>query len=755
MNKPYPKLKLLSGQIFVSTVLPISLLILLGILIFSHTAYAASFTPLEAYSGDTIKIKYDTDDCLSYGNGSVIIGKMSASVRYWYSCLGIIYATVPAGLKYTANVVVVTKSGIVENIGTLVIPYPIIDSLSPALIEPGVTKVTIKGKGFRDKSYEGNNIFFGDVPFKKNRDIIKWTDTEIIGIAPKEITYAWKLAIKIEPYDLMHGGPDYGLVTGPSRDTYSYKQRHYLNKMQVPEAWGIIKDSRKIIVAVIDDGIDMSHSDLRGNVWVNVDEYVNGDDTDGNGYVDDVYGHAFSYFTYGPIKNVYKYLPGHIKKYTGYTNHGTQVAGIIGAVGDNNHGIAGVTWKVKIMDLPIFELYYWDQGIIPIELVNERIAEAVLYAVDNGADVINMSFSTGDKPSSDVQDAIYYAHSKGVILVVAAGNDDLNLNDTPIYPVCYDGVIGVAATDLNDKKAKFSNYGSDCVDISAPGEDIAVLEYDVVDNGSRTVIASHGTSFSAPFVSGTVALVKAKNPNWSNYQIEHALLNSTDNIDYLNPRYYGQLGAGRLNVYKAVSTNNPPKELSKMPDGTLLSSFGSPNVYLIEGGYRRWIADYDIFVAYGFDLSKIIDIPTTELEKYPLGEPLDLPRGGESLYESIFEGSLIRAEGTIDIWIVKYVGNKRFKRLILSPSVFNNYGHLRWEDVMDVSQSVVDAFATSELVRAVGDERVYKLYPQGDTGQKRWIKAPEVFERNGWDTDAIYEINAFDRDSYVTGSLLE
>ncbi|MCK4891464.1 MAG: hypothetical protein KAS78_02230, partial [Candidatus Pacebacteria bacterium] len=109
----------------------------------------------------------------------------------------------------------------------------------------------------------------------------------------------------------------------------------------------------------------------------------------------------------------------------------------------------------------------------------------------------------------------------------------------------------------------------------------------------------------------------------------------------------------------------------------------------------------------------------------------------------------------IDIYIVKYVGTKKFKRLILSPSVFNNYGHLRWEDVMDVSQAVLDEFTTSELVRAVGDDKTYRLYAQGDTGQKRMIKNNSVLTRLGLDPDSIYEINSFDRESYVKGLDLE
>ena len=119
------------------------------------------------------------------------------------------------------------------------------------------------------------------------------------------------------------------------------------------------------------------------------------------------------------------------------------------------------------------------------------------------------------------------------------------------------------------------------------------------------------------------------------------------------------------------------------------------------------------------------------------------------------EGALIRATNGIDIYIVKYIGSKKFKRLILSPSVFNNYGHLRWEDVIDVDWSTLNFFTTSDLVRAVGDDKIYRLYSQGDSGQKRMIKNNSVLTRLGFDPDSIYEINRFDRESYLKGLDLE
>ena len=126
-----------------------------------------------------------------------------------------------------------------------------------------------------------------------------------------------------------------------------------------------------------------------------------------------------------------------------------------------------------------------------------------------------------------------------------------------------------------------------------------------------------------------------------------------------------------------------------------------------------------------------------------------------SALPSIPEGGLIRAVGDIDVWIVKYVGTKRFKRLILSPHVFESYGHLRWEDVREASQSTVDSYITSDLVRADGDTRVFRLFPSGDAGERRWIKTADAFNRLSFDWDAIYIINSVDRDSYIDGPAIE
>lgn len=117
----------------------------------------------------------------------------------------------------------------------------------------------------------------------------------------------------------------------------------------------------------------------------------------------------------------------------------------------------------------------------------------------------------------------------------------------------------------------------------------------------------------------------------------------------------------------------------------------------------------------------------------------------------IAQGALLRAKGDTDVWVVKHIGGKKFKRLILSPHVFESYGHLKWRNVKEVEQSVLNDYITSDLVRADGDAKVYRLFPQGDTGTKRWIPTQERFLQEGFDWDAVYTINSVDRDAYSTG----
>ncbi|MCK5553514.1 MAG: S8 family serine peptidase [Deltaproteobacteria bacterium] len=219
--------------------------------------------------------------------------------------------------------------------------------------------------------------------------------------------------------------------------------------IDAPEAWDIHTGSPDVVIAVIDTGVAYGHTDLTSNMWTNDPELngIPGVDDDGNGYVDDVSGWDFV---------------GEDSDPTDYYAHGTHVAGTIAAIGNNATGITGVNWLASIMPLRIFGAFgYGDSA---------KAIEAITYAVDNGAHVINASWGGGGF-SQALYDAISYANNRGCLFVAAAGNssDDNDIN--PFYPASYDlpNIISVAATEHNDNLAGFSNFGATSVDVAAPG----------------------------------------------------------------------------------------------------------------------------------------------------------------------------------------------------------------------------------------------------------------------------------------------
>jgi len=224
--------------------------------------------------------------------------------------------------------------------------------------------------------------------------------------------------------------------------------------IDAPEAWDITTGSSSVVVAVIDSGVAYNHPDLSANIWANADETDgNGIDNDGNGFKDDVRGWDFVDNDNDPMD---------------FNGHGSHVAGIIGAVGNNSKGVAGIAWKVKIM--PVRVLAPDGFGF------TSNITAGIDYAVNNGAQVINLSLgeNPGDAPDSAVRTAIQNAKNAGVLAVIAAGNDSNDNDALPVYPASYtlENIISVAATDQSDKLAGFSNYGATSVDVSAPGVDI-------------------------------------------------------------------------------------------------------------------------------------------------------------------------------------------------------------------------------------------------------------------------------------------
>ena len=227
------------------------------------------------------------------------------------------------------------------------------------------------------------------------------------------------------------------------------------------EAWDIETGSHDVVIAVIDSGVAFDHPDLKNNVWVNTKEIPdNGIDDDGNGYIDDVHGWDF-------VNNDNN--PSDYSRDMYCDGHGTHVAGIIAARGNNDLGVSGVMWQARIMPLQVFDLF--EKGSFMEAIIKEyNIALAVVYAVNNGAKIINMSLGCGHYSNTQYS-VLNYADQNGVLVVAAAGNEGDNNDLVRKYPASYDlpNIISVAATNELDELSSYSNHGLQSVDVAAPG----------------------------------------------------------------------------------------------------------------------------------------------------------------------------------------------------------------------------------------------------------------------------------------------
>lgn len=281
-----------------------------------------------------------------------------------------------------------------------------------------------------------------------------------------------------------------------------YFERQWgMAKVQAPDAWEVTKGSRKVKIAILDTGIDQDHEDLADQIVANANFTP-------SRTVDDKFG------------------------------HGTHVAGIAAAATHNGEGVAGIGFKSALMNVKVLGddgsgYYSW-------------LAKGIVWATKNGAKVINIS-AGGNRPSRVLEKAINYAWSQGVVLVAAAGNDN---SSAPFYPAFYPHCIAVGATDENDSRAFFSNYGP-WVDIAAPGLNILsttpnhdnyihnygiALSYDYLS----------GTSMASPHVAGIAALVWAKYPGLSNAEVRERIEAGVDTAAGFEPP------VGRANAYKAL-----------------------------------------------------------------------------------------------------------------------------------------------------------------------------------------------------------
>lgn len=295
-------------------------------------------------------------------------------------------------------------------------------------------------------------------------------------------------------------------------------------------AWDIETGSSKVVVAVIDTGVQYTHADLADNIWTNEAE-LNGQpgvDDDNNGYVDDVHGYDFSNNDGDPLDD---------------HGHGSHCSGIIGAKGDDGKGIVGVAWNVKIMGVKF--LSGDGSGTL------EGAIQAIDYATKNGADILSNSWGGGGY-SELLEESIKRSDAAGALFVAAAGNESSNNDSYPSYPNSFDvpNILSVAALNNRGQLAAFSNYGRSKVHVGAPG----VAVYSSIVDGYE---AWSGTSMAAPYVSGIAALVKAHEPKISHADLKNRIISTAKPLGGLRGKVRS---AGMANAYASLTNTVPPPD---------------------------------------------------------------------------------------------------------------------------------------------------------------------------------------------------
>tara|TARA_B110001454_G_scaffold219202_1_gene251973 strand:+ start:60488 stop:61855 length:1368 start_codon:yes stop_codon:yes gene_type:complete len=312
------------------------------------------------------------------------------------------------------------------------------------------------------------------------------------------------------------------------------KQAWGLKKSDAARAWKVTHGSKNVVVAVIDTGIDINHEDIKSNLWKNPgetgldkngkDKAKNGIDDDKNGYVDDVYGWNF-------VASSNDLTDNH--------GHGTHIAGIIGAEAGNQKGISGISPEVSLMIIK-----YYDPKVTNTDNLKNTI-NSINYAIKMGAQIINYS-GGGTDYSQEEFEAVKKAEKNGILFVAAAGNERSNSDQFHYYPADYKltNIISVTAMDPSKDVLSTSNFGTETVDIAAPGQNII----STLPGNSYGFMT--GTSQATAFVTGAAVLVKANKPDFKFDDIKKYILSTGD----ASPTLALKTRTSRsLNLFKALT----------------------------------------------------------------------------------------------------------------------------------------------------------------------------------------------------------
>ena len=383
-----------------------------------------------------------------------------------------------------------------------------------------------------DAAPEALTNLFNQLEAKVAREFPMLDNLQLWILGPQSsVVEALTLCLRSGLFDLAE--PDYLVysTTSPNDPSFTDGNLWHLDNtafrggtsdadINATEGWSIRHDAESVIVGIVDTGARYTHEDLRNNMWRNPNEIPgNGIDDDQNGYIDDIHGINAIHDNGDPSDDA---------------GHGTHVAGILGAVGNNGIGVSGVAWKVQIMPLRFLNRFGEGATSDAIQCIN--------YAVANGAKVINTSWGS-NAFSGSLNGAISLALQADVIVVAAAGNERRNNDVTPLYPASFNqnNLLSVAATTNRDVLAGYSNYGAGSVDLAAPGD--AILS--TWDSSDRSYQTTSGTSMSSPLVAGAAALMRAHFPAASASEIAARIIATTDPLPSLRGRCVSE---GRLNL---------------------------------------------------------------------------------------------------------------------------------------------------------------------------------------------------------------
>ena len=384
------------------------------------------------------------------------------------------------------------------------------------------------------------------------------------------------------------------------------KQAWGLKKADAGRAWSISRGSKKVIVAVIDTGVDVNHEDLHRNLWRNPgesgldasghDKANNGIDDDGNGFIDDVYGWNF-------VSN-----NNHLDDNHG---HGTHIAGIIGAEAGNGKGISGIAPDVSLMILK-----YYDPKVPNTDNLKNTI-QAMQYAVKMGAHIINYS-GGGTEYSQEEHDAVEAAEKKGILFVAAAGNERSNSDEHHYYPADYHlkNIISVTAIDPTSEVLSSSNYGTNSVDIAAPGQSILSC----LPNNTYGLMT--GTSQATAFVTGAAVLVMAEKNLYNNAQeVKNFILATGDSSQSLLNK---TRTSRQLNLFKALTILEKTTAFSgtNFVDNIDRGAFSSKSADAVDPNVGRNEKDIDKIAGFGRDLVKVMNQKNTLKKQKPTAERL-------------------------------------------------------------------------------------------------------------------------------------